>query len=260
MPHPSPLILAIETSNPSAADGGSPGSGVAVGRFSEPAVSSSSLHLLASEPLLTSTGRGGHDDDLMPAIDRLFTRLAINRAELAGGLVAVSIGPGGFTGLRVACATGKLIAEALAARAVAVPSAAVVALNLDPTLWSAGAVAIALASKGEEAWIQTYTAPPHTHPDQLARTDGRLLTAADLPTIRSSGVRTLVADRFFPAAFRHAATAAGLTLLAPTFTPEACATAGLMLPPIDPLELNPLYPREPDAVRLWREKHKAASD
>lgn len=249
MPHPSPLILAIETSNPSAADGGSLGSGVAVGRLSEPTS-------LSSEPLLPSTGRGGHDDDLMPAIDRLFSRLALDRRHLSGGLVAVSIGPGGFTGLRVACATGKLIADALAARTVAVPSAAVVALNLDPTLWSTGPVAIALASKGDEAWVQTYDAPPHTYPDQLARIDGRLLTAADLPAILSSGVRTLVADRFFPAAFRQAAAAAGLTLLAPTFTPEACARAALALPAIDPVELNPLYPREPDAVRLWRERKK----
>ncbi len=52
-----------------------------------------------------------HDDDLLAAVDRLFGRLRLAPADT--GVVGVSTGPGGFTGLRVAVATAKMLAESL---------------------------------------------------------------------------------------------------------------------------------------------------
>src|SRR5919106_153062 len=68
-----------------------------------------------------------HDDDLLPAIDRVFKRATLSPSDLAGGAVGVSIGPGGFTGLRIAVTTAKMFAEALGANVIAVPSALVAA-------------------------------------------------------------------------------------------------------------------------------------
>ena len=66
-----------------------------------------------------------HDDDLLPAIVRLYKRCALVPGMTDA--VGVSIGPGGFTGLRIAVSTGKMMAEATGAKIVAVPTALVVA-------------------------------------------------------------------------------------------------------------------------------------
>jgi tRNA A37 threonylcarbamoyladenosine modification protein TsaB len=194
-------------------------------------------------------GQGGNDDDLMPAIDRVFARRGV-RAR-AVGTVIVSVGPGGYTGLRIACAVGKMIAEAAGARCVAAPTAAVVAHRVDPSAWSRGGVAVALASKGESAWVQRVTTSGPI-------TGGRILHALDLTELHNAGVRTLVADRFLPPSMRDGAAALGWTVIEPTFDPAACIEVwrAHAVPSIDPVELVPLYPREPDAVTLWREKAK----
>src|SRR6185503_7170285 len=88
-----------------------------------------------------------HDDDLLPAIDRLMRRASASPRDLAA--VGVSIGPGGFTGLRIAISTAKMFAEALGAQLVAVPSALVAAeghSGKSPFL-------VGLASKGESCWM-----------------------------------------------------------------------------------------------------------
>jgi len=100
----SPLVLAIEISNPSARGDGSPGV----------ALLTTSGEPVGAEPLGADAR---HDDDLMPAIDRLFTKTGRAPADIER--VAVSVGPGGFTGLRVAVVTAKLLAHAAGAQTVA---------------------------------------------------------------------------------------------------------------------------------------------
>jgi tRNA threonylcarbamoyladenosine biosynthesis protein TsaB len=239
------FILAIEISNPGAetehaAAGNRSGPGVALGRIQGDEVLSIDV-----EPVRLS-GRGGQDDDLMPAIDRLCRRAGFHPSS--GGLarVAVSIGPGGYTSVRVACAAGKMIAEAAGAACVAVLTANVVHDALPLDLRSAP-VAIALASKNDSAWVQVFSGNAEPVP-------GRLMTSVDIPTLREMGIRTLVADRFLPAAMREAVQHAGLVLRPPVFDAAACVRVGARLPAIDPALLVPLYPREPDAVTLWRAK------
>src|SRR5436190_12445195 len=91
-----------------------------------------------------------HDDDLLPAIDRLFARCGFTPRDLSGGgAVGVSVGPGGFTGLRIAVATAKMLAETLDTKLVAVPSALVAAESIrDQT----SEIIVALASKAESFW------------------------------------------------------------------------------------------------------------
>src|SRR5262245_39572606 len=87
-----------------------------------------------------------HDDDLLPAIDRLLGRLNLSQGDL--GAVGVSIGPGGFTGLRIAVTTAKMFAEALGAAIIAVPSALVAAESYQ----GQGPIIVALSSKGDTCW------------------------------------------------------------------------------------------------------------
>lgn len=232
MPTPEAITLAIETSNPSAAEPGDAhgAAGVALGRSG-----ASGAHLLGVERL-RPTGR--HDDDLMPAIDRLTGRAGVRPGDLTR--VAVSIGPGGYTALRIAVATAKLIAEATGAACVAVPSAMVVARRVEA---GGRAFAVALASKNDSTHITRF--------DEQGRPDlpGRLITATDLGGLN---VGLLIADRFLPEPIAAAAREAGVEVRRPVFDPSACFEVSLGLPAVDPAALLPHYAREPDAVTQWR--------
>ncbi len=66
-----------------------------------------------------------HSELLMPHIDKLLRMAGIKKTELKA--VAVSIGPGAFTGLRIGLATAKTLAYALQIPIVGVPSLAALA-------------------------------------------------------------------------------------------------------------------------------------
>lgn len=120
------LALALENSSSHGA--------VALGRGDE---------LLGVEPIPAAKR---HNVDLMVAVDALCKRHGVKPDQL--NAVFVSLGPGSFTGLRVAVATAKMLALTLGVKTVGVPTLdilrtqhpdAVVALNVkQDTAWSAG--------------------------------------------------------------------------------------------------------------------------
>jgi len=73
--------------------------------------------LVAEEFTLAETT---HSSRLLPAIDRLLKRAGWRAQDI--GLVAVSIGPGSFTGLRIGLAAAKGIAVAAKADIIGVPT------------------------------------------------------------------------------------------------------------------------------------------
>lgn len=245
-------ILAIEISNPGAGVRGGDGAGaqasgpgVALGRVDGPGrVELASIEWLnAAAAGGGAAGRfGGLDDDLMPAIARLFAREGlVARACLRA--VAVSIGPGGYTSLRIACAAAKMIAEGAGAACISVPTAAAVAAGVGAEHWDRP-VGIALASKGDAAWLQVFERGEPTGP-------GRVLSGDEAAGV-IGGVGTLVGDAHLPGAMRLAAERARARMIEPVFSPLSVLVAAAGRPEIDPALCNPLYPREPDAVTLWR--------
>jgi tRNA threonylcarbamoyladenosine biosynthesis protein TsaB len=231
-----PLVLGIEISNPSAAEeedrAAGFGPGVAVG-----VRDGAEVRVLGTE-LLAQSQR--HDDDLMPAVDRLMTRIGASPREL--GWIAVSVGPGGYTALRIAVATAKMLSEATGALCIAVPSALAVARRVE----QAEPFAVALASKGESTWVTV-----------IGRDDpaaGRIMSAADVDSL---DVPLLIADRFLPEAIRRAALTRGMRIDRPRFDAAACCEMAAILPEIDALALAPIYAREADAVTQWRKRKGA---
>lgn len=207
---------------------------------------------------LAQTGR--HGDDLMPAIDRLLTRCDLE--PNAVGTVAVSIGPGGFTGLRIAVSTVKMLAEALGAKVVAVPSALVAAENLDPaaidpSLMRDRSILNALASKRDTFW------------GTRLRRIGGVWEIQDKPGViqagamRCDGLAAVVADEHFPPAARRNCEAARVPIVEPRLDGSACLRAAERLAAagkfIDPAALLPLYPRPPEAVTIWETRQKNSS-
>ncbi|MBL8991565.1 MAG: hypothetical protein JNJ48_08305 [Phycisphaerae bacterium] len=243
MPH---LTLAIETSNPPSPGGGS----VALGLVERagPEDPAGRVEVLGVEPLRPVDR---DRDDLMPAIDRLVRRAGRAPAEVS--LVAVSMGPGGFTALRVACATGKLIATATGggtpALCVAVPSALSAALSA-PADARSGPLAVALAAKAGVVHL-TLLAPGFERKGSAPA--GRLADAAAIAALSPAGV--MIADRHLPAEIRAAATRIGWRVVEPSWDARSVLAAAAHVPTVQADALNPLYAREPEAVTLWRARH-----
>lgn len=104
------------------------------------------LHLAAHD------GAAEHSARILPLIDSVLAEAGVSREAI--GAVAFGSGPGGFTGLRVACGVTQGIAFALDIPVVAVPSHAAVAWRLrdDP----APVRVIALDARMDEIYAAVY--------------------------------------------------------------------------------------------------------
>ncbi len=200
------------------------------------------------------TGDARDRDLLLPAIIELCAAAGLTRRDLTA--VAVSTGPGGFTGLRVALATAKGLCESLGIPAVDVASALVAALGAR-TLWQrderVSHCLVALASKGDSCWLSTIEAraggvPQLTHEGNA--------TAALLD---ESSAKILIADEHLPSTLRQRALELGVVVVAPTFDARDCLTIAeeqvAQGATLDATGLRVRYPREPEAVTLWRARY-----
>lgn len=186
-----------------------------------------------------------HGETLAPAIREL-TRLAgveLRRLEL----VAVDVGPGLFTGLRVGVATAKALASALDIPVVAVSSLDILAHRLR---WTGRPVASVVdARRGEVFWalyqpadgeMAAVTEPAVVAPvvleEELRRLPGDLLVAGD-------GARRYLAEEFdvAPEEFDHPSAAELL---------ELAATR----PALSPEKVTPMYLRGADVRIGWEQR------
>jgi tRNA threonylcarbamoyl adenosine modification protein YeaZ len=250
-PRENDLALAIETSNPStlALDGNVGGTvgaqarvvvGVALARWR-----GGGWEELHTEAIAAPSPQ---HDDLAACVDRCAARAGCSPRDVR--IVAVSAGPGGFTSVRIAIVTAKMIAEATGAACVAVPTADAVAARFGFLRGPAANFAVALASKNADAFVACY-APGAARPRLLA--PGGLCDATKLARLAETHQLThLLADRFLPPAMLEHATTLGLGIVEPVFHPLAVLDAALDHGPIDPAQLLPIYPREPEAVTKWR--------
>ncbi|MCH7545044.1 MAG: tRNA (adenosine(37)-N6)-threonylcarbamoyltransferase complex dimerization subunit type 1 TsaB [Planctomycetes bacterium] len=232
MPHP--VLLAIETSQRKGGVALSDAKGV--------------VHV----EMLRESQR--HDDDLMPAIDRLLTKAGLQPGDLEA--VGLSIGPGGFTGLRIAITTAKMLAETLEVKLIAVPSALVATESHNPAL--TGPILVALASKGETSWL---TKVDSTSGRWEIRGEPGLLDAHQLDL---TDITVLLGDHHVPEAIRKKCEGTPVPIVEPQFDPVACLKVSLYQfasgDMTDPLMLHPLYPRPPEAVTLWEKRRKRCPD
>ena len=191
---------------------------------------------------------GRHDDDLVAAIDRLYARLGLAPRQTQA--VGVSIGPGGFTGLRIAVAAAKMLAETLGAKVVAVPTALVVAESHE----GPGPVVVALSSKGGTVWAARLRRDGAWQPEG----EGGL---ADAGTLSLEGAEALLGDRYLPPALLDAAARIGVPVLEPVFSPLACLSVAWRLllqgKTTDPLALLPIYARPPAVTLRPRDRYRS---
>lgn len=227
------LILGIETSTP---------------------VSSVALGTEQGTVATMSLSRGrGHAEFLIPAIEHIADQAGVSMRSLAG--VAVGVGPGLFTGMRVGMATAKSLAQALRIPIVGTPSLDLLAYGVR---YSPRLICAAVDARRGEVFsafyrqvpggvqrVSEYVAWP---PDRLAGEvqarsgevlyvgNGALLYRDRLPHARAE---------FASAAQAYPSAKALVELALPRFMRED----------FDPLlELEPLYVRKTDAEISWERR------
>lgn len=123
---------------------------------------------------------------LMPALLETCRRAGVELKNVDG--VAVTVGPGAFTGVRLGILTARTLAQSLGLALAGVPTLEALALNLPEG--SRGITAVD-ARRGE-----IYSAAYHVHPDRLeelapsaARTPEQVRELGDLPVLGNALAR-----------------------------------------------------------------------
>jgi tRNA threonylcarbamoyladenosine biosynthesis protein TsaB len=194
----------------------------------------------------------GHAEALVPMIERVLHAAHASYRDLAA--VAVTVGPGAFTGLRIGLAAARGIALAAGIPAIGITAFEAVARAIPAAARAGRAVAVAIDTKRGDLYLQCFT------PDLDAIGDGRVVADVDLAAAlprqpvycAGDGVplaRQMLADAdardivFDP----HPAPPDGGSVAACAARRLAAASAALP-PPV------PLYLRSPEATPLAQQK------
>lgn len=140
--------------------------------------------LLNEEKLIseyTLNVRMTHTARLMPALDRILKDSSIDKGEIDG--IAISIGPGSFTGLRIGLATAKGLALGLGIPLVGVPTLDALARNIPFAMYQLCPVLDARKSEIYYSlfrYDQSYASGEHSTPHLQRQIPYQVIPPADL--------------------------------------------------------------------------------
>jgi tRNA threonylcarbamoyladenosine biosynthesis protein TsaB len=195
--------------------------------------------------------RPRHAAELLPELERLVDSIGWPRIDL----LAVGVGPGSFTGLRIGLATARALAQALRKPVVPVGTLAALSLGLEDRAEGGrrSLLGVLDARRGQafaglfEGRGATVWEPFVASPDELAE---RVAALPEPPLAGGSGAIR----------FRHQLEGAGARVL-PDADPghrisgrHVCLLAKPERP-VSPESLQPIYLRPPDA-ELWLERDR----
>jgi len=196
--------------------------------------------------------RPGHARELLGAAEEA--------AEAVGGwravdAIAVGIGPGSYTGLRIGVATARGLAQGLALSLAPVVSLMALARGIGDGFDDRGEPRFAVldarrgqvfaalyAGSGAELW-QPFVATPEEVAERLATVDHAPLTAGDGSLRFRSQLEAAGAKVLADGDEAHLISARHLCVLAERVAPS------------EPADVEPIYLRPPDA-ELWREQQR----
>jgi len=213
-----------------------------------------------------------HGRDLVPAIQDACGRAGWDRRRI--DLVAVSIGPGSFTGIRIAVTLAKVMAFDTGAKVVAVPSLRALAHNAPADRQRVAAIvdakrgglfaslfertgetlpgpAVSPGASASGAWLDAFAevfGPALIEPEDLARQ--LAAPAFVLGHGITKGRAALAGFELAPRDLWDGRPAIIGRLGAELFARGQAA---------DPLRLEPIYIRPPEAQEIWQRRHGAGA-
>ena len=221
------------------------------GRKGSAAIGRGSL-MLAERPFATDTE---HARDLLPVIERLFADSGAQERHIEH--CYVSIGPGSFTGLRVAVTFARHLSLAHGTKLVGVPTLDVIARNALELKEPPRRLVVILDAKRKQVFGAVYEikkaggyeqiiSPCLIEPETLFQQAGKPLAimgegiAYHLDAVRNAGVEVLDEGLWFPRASSVYTIGSGM------------AEQGLFTTAED---LVPFYLRRPEAEEVWEKRH-----
>jgi tRNA threonylcarbamoyladenosine biosynthesis protein TsaB len=204
------------------------------------------------------TGRH-HAEALHPAIEQVATLAGVTLGDLDA--IAVDVGPGLFTGIRVGVAAAKGLAMALGVGIVASTSLEILAAAVR----SAGGVPLPVVDlrRGEVAWAMpadggsTSLGPEHGAPACLAdRLAEALSVGGPRPfVLAGDGARRYAGELLARAG--QAAVLGGVELAVPPVASLAVRALGELAAGrvVDPMWVEPVYLRDADTRINWSTRH-----
>lgn len=213
--------------------------------------------LIGSDAVKAATTiRPRRGSDLMPTLEALCQRHDISPGDL--GEIYVSMGPGSFTGLRVAMAAVKMLARFLEVRLVAVPTIEVVASQVPAEEPLPATLAIALNFKQLTAYAGLYKREMDQDPSiwiaqgqACVMSMDELLDQPEHPLALMAPA--LPADYPLPAHVTRLESDLGQPHSDSVWhLGRIAARQGLYT---DVRHLLPIYARPPEAVTLWNQRH-----
>lgn len=209
---------------------------------------------------LTIQTRKTHSEQLMPHIEQILALAGVSKDALEA--VAVSIGPGSFTGLRIGLATAKALAYALRVELIGVPT-------LDALAFGCPVPGVVFAATMDAQKGNIYLALYHWSPTGLqqiapTRVVNHLEAFAELSKLSQPVLVLGEAAQLY----REAIDATGLLLTAEPHIamPRAGSVAMLGWNILDSgvrhdaMTLEPLYIRRSEAEELWERRESACHE
>ncbi|MEO6014167.1 MAG: tRNA (adenosine(37)-N6)-threonylcarbamoyltransferase complex dimerization subunit type 1 TsaB [Devosia sp.] len=140
---------------------------------------------------LTEDMATGQAERLFPALDELLTRTGVTYNDLTR--IAVTTGPGSFTGLRIGLSAARGLALALSIPVLGIPSLFVLSLNAQCDV-----VAVLIDARRDEAYFQTFSGPgiPIRDAALLPMEEARRLVPQGAATIVSPFIDIAALARF----------------------------------------------------------------
>ncbi len=205
------------------------------------------------------TGGRRHAETLAPAIDFTCAHAGVALRDVAA--IAVDIGPGLFTGLRVGVATAKALAQALRVPMIGLSSLDLLAFPVRFSSRRIGAVVDARRGEVFYAWyrqvpggVQRLGEPQVGSPDDLS--SDLLATGDDCLLVGDGAVRY----RDELAAVDHVEVeGVGLAHPSASSLVELAHAHALREEWVQPEQIEPLYLRKPDAEINWSTRDRAPS-
>jgi tRNA threonylcarbamoyladenosine biosynthesis protein TsaB len=192
-----------------------------------------------------------HAETLAPSIDVLRHHAQVDLDEI--GCIAVDVGPGLFTGLRVGIATAKAMAHALRVPMIGIASLDLVAF---PVRWTHRLVVAAIDARRGELFMARYKQVPGgiqrlddyvvCSPDDLA--SELLATPDDILMVGDGALRY---QERFQGIVRVEMADQGLAYPSAASLVQLAHPKALREEFVYPSELSPIYMRPPDAAIGW---------